>query len=108
LLVIGEDDPLDYISATQRAALSQIDLRVIRLSEEASDIPGVYRDVSGKYHRFMDEAGITALIVRPDFYLFGGVARIDRLPGLLDDLLDQLRPQPSRQPNGDHLKAAVS
>jgi 2-polyprenyl-6-methoxyphenol hydroxylase-like FAD-dependent oxidoreductase len=108
LLVIGEDDPLDYISATQRAALSQIDLRVIRLSEEASDIPGVYRDVSGKYHRFMDEAGITALIVRPDFYLFGGVARIDRLPGLLDDLLDQLRPQPSRQPNGDHLMAAVS
>jgi hypothetical protein len=108
LLVIGEDDPLKHITSRQREALNQIGLRVVRLSEKASDVPGVYRDVSGKYHRFMDEAGITALIVRPDFYLFGGVAQIDQLPGLLDDLLAQLRPHADTQPNGDHLMAAVS
>lgn len=108
LLIISEDDPLAHIGAAQREALSQIDLRVIRLSEKASHSPGVYRDVSGKYHRFMEEAEITALIVRPDFYLFGGVAQLDQLPGLLDDLLAQLRPHSDKQPNGDHLMAGVS
>jgi 2-polyprenyl-6-methoxyphenol hydroxylase-like FAD-dependent oxidoreductase len=108
LLAIGDEDPLQHIDAQQRAGLEQIGLRVIRLSQSATETPGVYRDVSGKYHHFMHEAGLSALIVRPDFYLFGGVGEINQLPALLDDLLAQLRPHTAGRFNGGTLMAAVS
>ena len=87
LVVTGDRDPLALISREQRDALAALGLRVIRLAPQGQ---GGYVDHSGKYHRFMQEHGVTAMLVRPDFYLFGAVAQVAEVPALLADLLAQL------------------
>ncbi|MEB0196455.1 bifunctional 3-(3-hydroxy-phenyl)propionate/3-hydroxycinnamic acid hydroxylase [Pseudomonas sp. 5S4] len=91
LLVSGELDPLLLLSSEQSRFISDYDLKVVRLAQTADSSQGIYRDVSGKYLRFMAEAGLEALIVRPDYYCYGGVAALSALPQLIDTLRDQLQ-----------------
>ena len=46
-------------------------------------------DVDQKYTTFLSDNGLEAILVRPDFYVFGGVES----PGDVDELLDDLRAQ---------------
>ncbi len=46
-------------------------------------------DLDGVYGRFFCEAGIETVLVRPDFYIFGG-ARSERE---FDSVVDELRRQ---------------
>jgi 3-(3-hydroxy-phenyl)propionate hydroxylase/flavoprotein hydroxylase len=39
----------------------------------------------------MAEAGLKAVVVRPDYYCYGGVAEISALPKLLNSLRQQLQ-----------------
>jgi 3-(3-hydroxy-phenyl)propionate hydroxylase len=50
----------------------------------------VLLDVSGKYKQFFDEHGVKAIVVRPDFYIFGGVKTLEQLPALLSALVSRL------------------
>ncbi|MDT4797001.1 3-(3-hydroxy-phenyl)propionate/3-hydroxycinnamic acid hydroxylase [compost metagenome] len=83
LVSIG-DDPLAVLDGEQRAFLDRLGVRSIRLSEDGA--PGTCRDLSGKYHAFLRAAGLQAVLVRPDFYLYGGVAQLGELPALVDAL----------------------
>lgn len=91
LLVRGDEDPLAVLEPQQLEFLSDFDLKVVRLAETADCTKGIYRDVSGKYLQFMSEAGLKALIVRPDYYCYGGVAELSTLPKLLNSLSEQLQ-----------------
>lgn len=46
-------------------------------------------DTQGQFGRFMAQHGVAAMLVRPDFYLFGGAADAARLEVLLADFLRQ-------------------
>lgn len=83
LLSIG-DDPLAGLSLAHQALLEHLQVKSVRLSLNGT--PGTSRDLSGKYHRFFAEAGLQAVLVRPDFYLYGGVSEPGELPQLLDAL----------------------
>ncbi len=52
-------------------------------------------DLDGRYEAFLKEHGLAAMLVRPDFVVFGGAARIEEAGALLDRLgtrrLDQTR-----------------
>ncbi len=50
-------------------------------------------DLDGRYEAFLDEHGLAAMLVRPDFVVFGGVARIEEAGALLDQLVTAL-PEP--------------
>lgn len=41
-------------------------------------------DVDGKYHSFMKAHGVTAIIIRPDFYIFGGAASAEDTQALIE------------------------
>ena len=43
-------------------------------------------DLDGRYQSFLDEHGLRAILVRPDFYVFGGVSSLDQVGRLLDEL----------------------
>ncbi|WP_214405719.1 bifunctional 3-(3-hydroxy-phenyl)propionate/3-hydroxycinnamic acid hydroxylase [Pseudonocardia lacus] len=62
------------------AELAAIDVRVVRLGADAADVDGTYRE-------WLAELGAVAVVVRPDFYVFGTAADAAALPGLVDDLL---------------------
>ncbi|MDT4806528.1 3-(3-hydroxy-phenyl)propionate/3-hydroxycinnamic acid hydroxylase [compost metagenome] len=83
LISIG-DDPLHTLNGEQRAFLDHLGVRSIRLSENGA--PGTCCDLSGKYHRFMRAAGLQAVLVRPDFYIYGGAGHLSEIPALVDDL----------------------
>src|SRR5471032_2646858 len=97
LLVRGDQDPLASLTPEQQSFIHDYDVKVVRLAATADSSKGIYRDVSGKYLRFMAEAGLKALIVRPDYYCYGGVAELSALPKLLNSLREQL--QQSSQPH---------
>lgn len=91
LLVRGDENPLTVLDPEQSRFISDYDVKVVRLAATADSSKGIYRDVSGKYLQFMVEAGLKALIVRPDYYCYGGVAELSALPKLLNSLREQLQ-----------------
>jgi 3-(3-hydroxy-phenyl)propionate hydroxylase/flavoprotein hydroxylase len=96
LLVSGADEPLAALDAGQLQFLKDYDVKVVRLGRMSDSTKGIYRDVSG-YLMFMEEAGLKAVIVRPDYYCYGGVAQLSALPKLINSLRNQL--MTDSQPN---------
>lgn len=48
-------------------------------------------DTQGQFGRFMAAQGITSMLVRPDFYLFGGANGAERLDDMLRNFSDQTK-----------------
>jgi flavoprotein hydroxylase len=102
LLVV--DDPRARLGADRLAFLAELEARVVRLvpsgvtpradgADEVADWTGSLVDVEdtdGVYRLFMERAGATSLLVRPDYYVFGAADRADGPAALVDDLRDQL------------------
>lgn len=65
LLVRGDQDPLASLTPEQQSFIHDYDLKVVRLAQTADSSKGIYRDVSGKYLRFMAEAGLKASSCAP-------------------------------------------
>jgi flavoprotein hydroxylase len=59
-----------------------------------ADLADLVVDADGGYLPQLAAAGHVAALVRPDHYLFGGVAAAADLPGLVDDLRRQLTGAP--------------
>ncbi|MYX56363.1 bifunctional 3-(3-hydroxy-phenyl)propionate/3-hydroxycinnamic acid hydroxylase, partial [Streptomyces sp. SID8382] len=67
--------------------------RVVPADTPAADLePGDARDVEGRYLPYLSEMGALAVLVRPDFYVFGIAGDKAELPSLVDDLAKQLTP----------------
>lgn len=47
-------------------------------------------DVEGAYRAYFDRHGVTAVINRPDFYVFGAASAFAELPRLVDELFNRL------------------
>lgn len=93
-IVMGlNEDPRKVLSEDQVTFLENIGAKFIKVSE-SSDITSVSSnlvvDVDGKYKRYFNETGLEAVLVRPDYYLFGATADLAELPFLVDDLMTQL------------------
>jgi catechol 2,3-dioxygenase-like lactoylglutathione lyase family enzyme len=54
------------------------------------DAPRGVRDVDGRLTAWLSEHGVHAVLVRPDFYVFGSAPSARELPALLKDLRSQL------------------
>lgn len=77
-------DPEQVIEPDLREQLERIGTRYLRLS-----VPGTI-DVEGRIDTFLCEQNWTAMIVRPDFYVYGGCTDAGSFAGLAQDLVDQL------------------
>lgn len=63
----------------------------------------VVHDVEGTYRRWFAELGCRAVLVRPDFYVFGTASGIHDLDTLIDDLFGALdHPDPTHVPGYDN------
>jgi hypothetical protein len=47
-------------------------------------------DEGSLYLNWLKAAGYAAVVIRPDFYVFGGVASVADLPALVDELSGKL------------------
>jgi 2-polyprenyl-6-methoxyphenol hydroxylase-like FAD-dependent oxidoreductase len=81
IITLGDADAA--LPASQRAFLDRIGAQRINIHDDAADL-------GAKFIPFLQRHGLAALIVRPDFYIFGGAATLDALPDTVEDLRRQL------------------
>ena len=72
--------PLPPLRGERARLMEALRIRAIDLAAAGTT------DLDGRYEAFLDEHGCEAILVRPDFYLFGGVATVEAAGDLLDAL----------------------
>jgi 2-polyprenyl-6-methoxyphenol hydroxylase-like FAD-dependent oxidoreductase len=83
-------DPRSVLRPEQVRWLDAVGARVVHLTSGPTSDPEAVVDRDGKYRAWLVGHGLAAMIVRPDFYVFGGAATGDRLADLVDALAAQL------------------
>jgi 2-polyprenyl-6-methoxyphenol hydroxylase-like FAD-dependent oxidoreductase len=86
-LIAAAGDPLDGLDTGVQALLDTLDVTVASLSPDA---PHGVDDRDGRLTAWLAEHGAHAVLVRPDFYVFGSATSREEVPHLLDDLRTQL------------------
>nr|AXL06538.1 3-(3-hydroxyphenyl)propionate hydroxylase [uncultured bacterium] len=95
-VLLTADDPSNVLDEDRRSFLRALDARVVRLSPPSTaagdagpDVTDII-DVDGFYQAYLDEHGATAVLVRPDYHVFGAANGPQNTAALLDDLRDRL------------------
>jgi 2-polyprenyl-6-methoxyphenol hydroxylase-like FAD-dependent oxidoreductase len=88
-IVLRDAEPADLLDGHAQQRLAQIGTNFVNLQVQ----PGGHGvvDCHGRLDRFLAERRWAAMIVRPDYYAYGGVADLAALPELIDHFLDHLR-----------------
>ena len=83
-------DPLAALSAPQREYLSAIGVTAVHITR--ANMPGgtAAVDLDATYHRWFSELDADAVLIRPDFYVYGTAATVADLPELVDSLTAQM------------------
>lgn len=90
MIISPVEDPKKVLSIEQIAFLDSIGAKMIVISPVQKSAANAAVDVDGKYQQYFNKTGLEAVIVRPDYYLFGGTARLTDLPLLIEDLSKQM------------------
>jgi 2-polyprenyl-6-methoxyphenol hydroxylase-like FAD-dependent oxidoreductase len=81
ILQVADSADVQY-SAAQRHVLDTLGVKVVTLNNSV--------DPAGQFQAYFENLGVQALVVRPDFYIFAAASSLNELPGLIDDLEQQL------------------
>jgi 2-polyprenyl-6-methoxyphenol hydroxylase-like FAD-dependent oxidoreductase len=89
LLLCRGVEPESVLDPDQLGFLRRIRCTLLRLDADPADH---FSDADGELTRFLGEAGVAALIRRPDGYGYGSIVDAGELPALVDDLRRDLAP----------------
>ncbi|WP_397475852.1 bifunctional 3-(3-hydroxy-phenyl)propionate/3-hydroxycinnamic acid hydroxylase [Pusillimonas sp.] len=90
VLVLRNAEAQQTLTEKNLALLHQLNGHVVHMAAN-EDGPGSVVDLDNKFTPFMDEHGLVAMLVRPDFFMYGGARKPDEIPALLVQLADDLR-----------------
>jgi len=92
-LITTAPDPLAGLGEPERQALETLEVTVVSLDP---DSPFAVTDLDGRLTGWLEESGVCAVLVRPDFYVFGSSEFLSGLPALVAGLRDllALKPKP--------------
>lgn len=90
VLVLRNADARRALTKENVAVLRQLGGHIIHLAETADSDESVI-DLDNKFIPFMDELGLVAMLVRPDFFMYGGAKQFDHIQTLVADLATDLR-----------------
>jgi len=82
-IIARHEDPAALLDAPTRESLEWIGVDHVALGFDV-------RDCDGRLEQFLADLGMTAIIVRPDFYVYGGAQGANDLQSLAADLLRDL------------------
>ena len=87
-LIGWRHDPTKHLSAGQRTFFDQICGTIAGVTDEVGD--GLAMDVDGAYRQFFAENGIEAVLMRPDFTIFGVMRSRADVSAIVGSLRQQL------------------
>lgn len=100
-VLLVRDDATGVLDCGLPASLLRVGTRAAVLLDEDREINGGRGeptvDVEGTHRAFLGEAGVGAVLVRPDFYIFGAANDADELASLGKQLEVGLAPTPGRK-----------
>ncbi len=100
-LIGGREDPLARLDDDQRAFLDAIGAHAVWIAAPGTPpTPRAVTDVDGAYATWFEANECEAVLVRPDFYIYGTVTSAHQVPGLVDSMRQAL--------NGSATPAAVT
>jgi hypothetical protein len=79
------------LSQAQRDFFAGLGVTVVIVADRRNASDAQIGDTQGQFGRFMADHGIRAMLVRPDFYLFGGAADAAGLDRLMADFARQTK-----------------
>lgn len=85
-VVSAEGDPRTVMSREALDVLEQLDARVLWFGDSSGTGEGHFEDVDGGYADFFRDIALSVVIVRPDFYVFGGSGEFGGVSALIQDL----------------------
>ncbi|MFC4943194.1 bifunctional 3-(3-hydroxy-phenyl)propionate/3-hydroxycinnamic acid hydroxylase [Pseudonocardia sp. GCM10023141] len=85
ILLVRGDDPRPALSTSTRAVLDRLDVRVHWFSANAND-DTTLADIDGVYTAYFDTHDTDAVLIRPDYYVFGVARPPGGIEGLIGDL----------------------
>jgi 2-polyprenyl-6-methoxyphenol hydroxylase-like FAD-dependent oxidoreductase len=77
------------LSDMAREACARHGIAIVTIADRRSAVAAHVADTQGQFGRFMSAHGIEAMLVRPDFYLFGGASDSIRLDQMLANFTAQ-------------------
>jgi 2-polyprenyl-6-methoxyphenol hydroxylase-like FAD-dependent oxidoreductase len=80
----------DVLNSRFGTLMTVIGLQIATLSDSSDYAIGGDVDVQGKYKNFLNSHNLVAILVRPDFYMFGGAEHAAEVPALVERLMAQL------------------
>ena len=83
------NDARQELNADALAALRLVDMHYASIGRPETENRLI--DLDGRLEPFMRAHGWDAMIVRPDFYVYGGASRKDDLNALVKDFLSDLQ-----------------
>lgn len=89
-LLTTKANPRALLDERQRGLLEAIAARVVHVSQATLSDPDSLVDIDATYAKWFTELQVEAILVRPDYYVFGTASTMGDIPALLDDLASRL------------------
>ncbi|WP_411130044.1 bifunctional 3-(3-hydroxy-phenyl)propionate/3-hydroxycinnamic acid hydroxylase [Streptomyces sp. x-19] len=89
--LLAAQDPRHVLDDDALGWCERLGIRLLRITDDHTAAgPADVVDLDGTYLAHVAATGQQALLVRPDFYVFGGAPGMDAVPGLVATLRDEL------------------
>ncbi|MCB1390134.1 MAG: bifunctional 3-(3-hydroxy-phenyl)propionate/3-hydroxycinnamic acid hydroxylase [Rhodobacteraceae bacterium] len=89
-LILDRTIPESDLPAATCAALAAMGVKVVTIAHRVGASDTEIADSQGQFLPYMQTQGVHALLVRPDFFVFGGAADVGGLARLVEDLSRQM------------------
>ncbi len=88
--LLAREDLARVLKEDQREFLASLDAHVLHVAQSETTSDDTFVDLEGRYMGWFEANGCEAVLVRPDFYVFGAVRKLEEVPDLVADLRTQL------------------
>jgi hypothetical protein len=88
-LIVSRADPERFLDENARHAMKCVGAKYLSLGDRNST--HFAEDLSGRYAEFLSREGWSAMIVRPDYYVYGGAGRDTDLQNLATQLVRDMQ-----------------
>lgn len=108
VLMVRNAEQLSSIADADLARLEVLGVKLFHLTQNDRKTATGLVDLDNKFGPFMDQLGIAAMLVRPDFYIYGTAAGADDIGALLASLAEHLDQYGFRRTNPSGHNAELS